>query len=75
MWAAPGIDPDVEFVDIGIPSTETVVAGLRTRALKSPAEAGKPLTLGTLRSELEGPQTSERQPRTVDDPGASDRPQ
>ncbi|TLS46038.1 hypothetical protein FE633_10815 [Streptomyces montanus] len=42
-----------------------------TRALKALAEAGKPVTLGTLRWELEGPPTFERQPRTVDDPGTS----
>ncbi|MFB7597585.1 hypothetical protein [Streptomyces sp. NPDC056160] len=29
------------------------------------------MTLGTLRCELEGPPTFERQSRTVDDPGAS----
>ncbi|WP_405776172.1 hypothetical protein [Streptomyces sp. NBC_01538] len=42
-----------------------------TRSLKALAEAGKPVTLGTLRWELEGPPTFERQPHTVDASGTS----
>ncbi|MFI1408751.1 hypothetical protein ACH4Y0_02250 [Streptomyces sp. NPDC020707] len=41
-----------------------------TRALKALAEAGKPVTFGTLR-ELGEPPTFERQPQMVDDPGTS----
>lgn len=29
VWAAAGMDPDVEFVGTGMPSTETIVAELR----------------------------------------------
>ncbi|MGW1783886.1 hypothetical protein ACWCQQ_32940 [Streptomyces sp. NPDC002143] len=60
VWAAACMDPDVEFVDTGMPSTETIVAEQRPRALKALAEAGKPVTLGTSRWELEAPPTFER---------------
>lgn len=63
------------FHGVCLMATRAIQAGYDepriTRALKALAEAGKPVTLGTLRWELEGPPTFKRQPRTVDDPGTS----
>ncbi|MFM9539930.1 hypothetical protein [Streptomyces turgidiscabies] len=42
VWAAAGMDPDVEFVGTGMPSTETVVAELRPRALNASPRRASP---------------------------------